>query len=64
VPVDTVPATVFVDARRNAIDAATFFTNLVGQPVLATGSWNGTSITASGAALAGTEGGEDSGGHH
>ena len=63
VPVDTVPATSFMDARGKSTDAATFFTSLVGQPVLVVGSWNGTSITASGAALAGTEGEEDSG-HH
>jgi len=63
VPVDTVPATAFVDAHGRATDAATFFANLSGQAVLVTGSWNGTSITASGAALAGTEGEEDSG-HH
>lgn len=64
VPVDTVPATAFVDAKGKATDATTFFANLVGQPVLVSGSWNGTSITAATAALATTEGGEDSDGHH
>jgi hypothetical protein len=63
VPVDTVPATGFTDARGQATDAATFFTSLVGKAVLVTGSWNGTSITAASAALAGTEGEEESG-HH
>jgi len=61
VPVDTVPATAFTDARGQATDAATFFTNLVGQSVFVTGSWNGTSITAASAALAGTEGEEGRG---
>ena len=61
VPVDTVPATAFTDARGQATDAATFFTNLVGQSVFVTGSWNGTSITAASAALAGTEGEEGPG---
>ncbi|MFM2290146.1 MAG: hypothetical protein RL684_3289 [Pseudomonadota bacterium] len=63
VPVDTLPTTVFTDSQGHSTDAATFFAGLVGQPVLVTGSWNGSSLTATAASLAGTEGEEDSG-HH
>jgi len=63
VPVDTLPTTVFTDSQGHSTDATTFFTGLVGLPVLVTGSWNGSSLTATAASRAGTEGEEDSG-HH
>lgn len=55
VQVSMAPTATFADTAGNAIDAATFFTGLAGKAAVVVGTWDGTTLTGSSAALGGTE---------
>ncbi len=59
VNVATTPATVFSDSKGAPTTSDLFFTGLVGKVAAAIGSWDGTTLTASQAALGEAEGQDD-----
>jgi hypothetical protein len=59
VNVATTPTTVFSDAKGSTTTADLFFTGLVGKVAATLGSWDGTTLTATQAALGAAEGEDD-----